>query len=429
MTHIVTSKSGLRFSKQPIAHDQQPIHFKLLKDTDQTIIGFGGAFTEASAYNLNRVNKEARLNMLKAYFDPVEGIGYKMGRIAINSCDFSLHTFDYVKPYDESLESFDISRENEVIRLIHDASNISGTPIDILASPWSPPAWMKTNESMIKGGKLKQQYETLWAKYMHRFVVEMRQKGIHVSKITMQNEPMANQRWESCLYDAKEEASLVKQVALVFQSEGTEIDIYVHDHNRDFMFERTQEMFKDETVKQFVKGIGFHWYGESHFEEVKKTHEAFPNHALLFTEGCQEQGPHPHSYEVGERYGLNMMHDFNHGTQGYIDWNLFLDMTGGPNHVSNLCSSPILVDVFPETMILNPSYYYIGHFSKYIKKDSVRIKTTSTEVLNVVFKTPDNQFVVVLMNQNDDEMNVSFECEQTIYSVVLEAHSISTIII
>lgn len=427
MIHFVTSQSGLRFSKKEITHERQAIHFDVLNETDQTIIGFGGAFTEASAYNLNRVNEKAREDMLKAYFDPVEGIGYTLGRIAINSCDFSLNTFDYVTPYDESLNSFDISRENEVIKMIHDASNIAGQSIDILASPWSPPAWMKTNGLMIKGGKLKKEYETLWAKYIHRFVIEMRKKSIQVSKITMQNEPMANQRWESCLYDAKEEASLVKHVAHVFKSENTEIEIFVHDHNRDFMFERTQQMFEDEIVKELVKGIGFHWYGESHFEEVKKTHETYPNHVLLFTEGCQEQGPHPHSYEVGERYGINIMHDLNHGTQGYIDWNLFLDMTGGPNHVSNLCSSPILVDVFPETMILNPSYYYIGHFSKFITKDSIRLKTTLVDVLNVVFKTPDNQLVVVLMNEKDTDLKVSFKFQETYYSIFLEAHSISTI--
>lgn len=426
-----TSKLGKRHEEvipKPVNtphQDEIIIH----DDFDQTMQGFGGAFTEASAYNLSRIHKDVRKRLMKAYFDPEEGIGYSLGRISINSSDFGLSTYDYVDAFDESLESFDISRDQHIIDVILEAQAIALKKIEILASPWSPPYWMKDNQSAIKGGKLLKKYYKLWATYIVKFIVAYQEKGINIKALTIQNEPMANQRWESCLYDAEDEKEMVLILGQTLKEASLDTKIYIWDHNRDEMYARASHILKDDQAASYVYGIAFHWYDNQQFLEVKKTHDAFKDKHLLFTEGCQEGGPHLHSYDVAERYGRNMMHDIFNGTEGYIDWNLFLDTTGGPNHVNNLCSSPVMVDVFPEKEILNPSYYYIQHFSKHVPKGSIRRHSSSKEVLHNVFLRPDGKYVVVMMNESDDFKRVFSNHSLIEFNTFLPPHSIQTMIL
>jgi glucosylceramidase len=426
-----TSKLGKRHEEvipKPVDtphQDEIIIH----DDFDQTMQGFGGAFTEASAYNLSRIHKDVRKRLMKAYFDPEEGIGYSLGRISINSSDFGLSTYDYVDAFDESLESFDISRDQHIIDVILEAQAIALKKIEILASPWSPPYWMKDNQSAIKGGKLLKKYYKLWATYIVKFIVAYQEKGINIKALTIQNEPMANQRWESCLYDAEDEKEMVIILGQTLKEANLDTKIYIWDHNRDEMYARASHILKDDQAASYVYGIAFHWYDNQQFLEVKKTHDAFKDKHLLFTEGCQEGGPHLHSYDVAERYGRNMMHDIFNGTEGYIDWNLFLDTTGGPNHVNNLCSSPVMVDVFPEKEILNPSYYYIQHFSKHVPKGSIRRQSSSKEVLHNVFLRPDGKYVVVMMNESDEIKRVFSKHPSLEFDTFLPPHSIQTMIL
>lgn len=431
ITIFETSKSGKTHEivipeKQESKHHHEII---IHDDFDQTMQGFGGAFTEASAYNLSRIHQDVRNELIKTYFDPKEGIGYTLGRISINSSDFGLSTYDYVDAYDESLASFDISRDQHIINLILDAQKIAGKEIEILASPWSPPFWMKDNQSAIKGGKLLKKYYKLWANYIVKFIMAYQEKGIHINALTIQNEPMANQRWESCLYEAEDEKEMVIVLGQTLKEANLDTKIYIWDHNRDEMYERSSHILKDSEAAAYVYGIAFHWYDNQQFLEVKKTHEAFKDKHLLFTEGCQEGGPHIHSYDVAERYGKNMMHDIANGTEGYIDWNLFLDTTGGPNHVNNLCSSPVMVDVFPEKEIRNPSYYYIKHFSKHVMKGSKRIITTSKDVLHNVFLLPNGHYVVIIMNESDDSKHVFSKHPKLEFETFLQPHSIQTLIL
>lgn len=429
-----TSKEGNRlkeikpvFVKEGHLHTE---HIEIKNTFDQTMLGFGGAFTESAAYNLMRVGKDVRKALIKAYFDPIEGIGYNLGRISINSSDFGLRTYDYVTPYDISLSSFDISRDQEIIDLILDAQDILGKPIEILASPWSPPFWMKDNLSAIKGGKLLPEYRQIWARYIVKFIVAYHEKGVHINRLTIQNEPLANQRWESCIYDSEDEKLMVIALGVALKEANLETEIYIWDHNRDVMYERSLHILSDDKANAYVTGIAFHWYDRDHFLEVKKTHDQFPNKTLLFTEGCQEGGPHLHSYEVAERYGLNMMKDIHFGTTGYIDWNLFLDTTGGPNHVNNLCSSPVMVDVFPEHVIKNPSYYYIAHFSKFVKHQAKRLETFSNgDVLHNAFISEDDQFTLVLLNLKPIEVLVTWLYQGKTYETKMSSRSMQTIVI
>ncbi|QMS84427.1 glycoside hydrolase family 30 protein [Candidatus Xianfuyuplasma coldseepsis] len=400
--------------------------------TYQTMLGFGGAFTESSAYNLLRINEAKREEAIKAYFDPVDGLGYTLGRVSIHSCDFSLNSYTYIDEGDTTLETFDISRDEQaVIPLIKDAQKYA-KEIKLLGSPWSPPAFMKDNKSMIQGGKLLPEYYQLWADYFVKFIESYRAHGLTMWGVTVQNEPAAKQRWDSCVYTAEEERDFVKNhLGPTFEnSSAKDVNILIWDHNRDIMVERASIVLEDEDAAKYVWGTGFHWYGSEAFENVGKVHELFPDKGLLFTEGCQEEGVHWDTFETGERYARNMIGDFNNFCQGYIDWNLFLDNTGGPNHVNNLCDSPIIVDVFPEQLVHQSSYYYIGHFSKYIRPDAVRIGCNNThpKLQVTAFKNVDGTIAAVILNETDKKITTALQLHDETIDIAMEPHSIITVV-
>jgi len=401
--------------------------------TYQEMIGFGGAFTESSAYNLLRINKAQREAAIKAYFDPEEGLGYTIGRVSIHGCDFSLNSYTYIEEGDAELKTFDISRDKKsVIPLIKDAERVAGQPIQILGSPWSPPAFMKDNNSLIHGGKLLPEYRQAWADYYVKFVEEYRQSGVTIWGLTVQNEPAAIQRWDSCIYSGEEERDFVKNYLgpTLQNSSAKDVKLLIWDHNRDIIVERAKAVLEDKEAAKYVWGTAFHWYVSEAFENVGKVHELFPDKGLLFTEGCQEGGVHFHSWKTGERYARNMIGDFLNHTQGYIDWNLFLDNTGGPNHVNNLCDAPIIVDVFPEKLIHQSSYYYIGHFSKYVKPQALRIDLVQhhQDLQAVAFKNTDGSIAFIVLNETDQDIDYSVSVLGEKVETTILKHSIHTVL-
>ena len=402
--------------------------------TYQTILGFGGAFTEASAYTLSRMSQEKRAEAIRSYFDASEGLGYTIGRVHIHSCDFALENYTYVEDFDSELSTFDISRDHRwVLPLIKDAVKVKGGDITMLASPWSPPAWMKTNGEMNHGGQLKAEYRDVWARYYTKFIEAYRNAGVPIWGITIQNEPDAVQTWDSCIYSAEEERDFIKNhLGPVMHEAGMQdVNILIWDHNRDIIVERASVVLSDPEAAKYVWGTGFHWYVSEEFENVGKVHDMFPDKHLLFTEGCQEGGVKLGEWFTGERYGRNIIGDLNNWTEGYLDWNIVLDETGGPNHVNNLCDAPIIADTATDTLHYNSSYYYIGHFSKYIVPGAVRIGLTSAVdgVLATAFRNPDGSIAAVLMNESDEARQAAIGLGEQITEAVLPPHSIATILI
>ncbi|MCF7932848.1 MAG: hypothetical protein K9K93_06745 [Acholeplasmataceae bacterium] len=399
--------------------------------THQAIIGFGGAFTEASAYNLSRVSKEVRDQVIKAYFSPDEGIGYTLGRVSIHGCDFSLGSYLYIDDYDDTLNSFSVERDQPIIDLINDASKVAGQNIKILGSPWTPPFWMKDNQSPIRGGKLIPSYDSLWASYIALFVSHYRAKGVDLFALTVQNEPMAVQRWDSCIFEDEDELRFVKVLGKTLAEQGmTDLKLYIWDHNRDQMVQRAKAIYQDPEASKYVYGTAYHWYDQEQFDEVGIHRELFPEKHLLFTEGCQENGPHFGDWRVGERYGRNIIEDLRRGNEGHIDWNLVLDDTGGPNHVNNLCSSPVMLKIFHEQVILNPSYHVMGHFSKYIKAGAVRLGSEPSSLCrHVVFRNPDGQVVLIVMNESEEDINIRVKGMKALLETPVLTHSISTFLL
>lgn len=435
MKHIRTKKGANEWLKEvSVQKPKHPVTEFITvnsKDLKQKIIGFGGAFTEASAYNLSRIDQSQRQKAIEAYFDPEKGLGYTIGRVSIHGCDFSLGSYLYIDDYDDELKTFDISRDQTIINLIKDSEKVAKRPIEILGSPWTPPFWMKDNGSPIKGGHLLPKYYQNWANYFVKFIESYEAKGVSVFAVTVQNEPAAVQRWDSCIYSGEQEKAFVKVLGPTLGKAGyADKHIYIWDHNRDVMVERTKAVLSDSEASKYVYGTAFHWYENEQFDEVRKTHELFPQKHLLFTEGCQEGGPHFGEYHVGERYGRNMIHDLRNHTEGYIDWNLFLDDTGGPNHVNNLCSAPVMIRIFAEELVHMPSYYYIGHFSKYIRPGAIQMASGGTDrVLYVAFRNPDGSEVIVIQNENDQDIDIKIQGLKDDITMTADAHSISTLVL
>lgn len=372
--------------------------------TFQAIEGFGGAFTEAAAVTWLALGASRREEVLRAYFHPTAGHGYTLCRVPMGSCDFALGNYAHVETEgDVELATFSIARDRKaIIPFIQAAQRVAGRPLKLLASPWSPPAWMKSNRQMNRGGTLLPEYRRAWARCFVRFIQAYAEAGIPIWGVTVQNEPMATQAWDSCIYTAQAERDFVRDhLGPELASAGLgQVKILIWDHNRDQMVERARVVYSDPEAARYIWGTGFHWYGEDCFDHVQQVHDAWPQKHLLFTEGCQEGGPHPGAWELGERYARSMIQDLNRWTEGWIDWNLLLDTQGGPNHVGNLCSAPVLADAATDTLLWQSSYYYLGHFARFVHVGARRLLCTSgSEQLEAAaFLNPDGSTAIVVMN-------------------------------
>lgn len=395
----------------------------------QEIKGFGGAFTEAASTTLDKLSNKNREKILELYFDKEKGIGYNFGRVHINSCDFSLGNYACVEDGDETLESFNISRdEKSLIPMIKDAMKYSD--IEMFASPWSPPAYMKTNGQMNLGGKLKAEYFDLWAEYYLKFIEMYKKAGINISTISVQNEPKATQTWDSCVYTAEEERDFVKNYLGKKLAENN-IKLLFWDHNKERIIERARVMLSDADANKYISGIAFHWYSGDHFEQLDMFKKLYPDKDIVFSEGCYEYSlGEADTVKIGEKYAHDMIGNFNNHCNIFCDWNLLLDEKGGPNHVGNFCDAPIMADTKNDEIHIHDSYYYIGHFSKYIQKGARRIGSSKwTHTLDTVsFKNPDGSIVTIVLNMTDEEKTFCFSINGQMIQAVSEAHSISTYI-
>ncbi len=409
--------------------------------TFQTLIGIGAAITDASAEVFAKLPLDKQQEFLQAYFNKDKGIGYTLARTNIHSCDFSSDMYTYVTDGDAALNTFDIKHDKQFrIPLIKQAIAAAGGKLPLFASPWSPPAFMKTNNNMLHGGKLNNAFAPSWAMYYTKFIKAYEKEGIPVWGISLQNEPMATQRWESCIYTAEEERDFLKNyLGPTMKKEGLgDKKIIVWDHNRDLMTQRADVIFNDPEAAKYAWGMGFHWYetwsgGQPMFENVAMVNKTYPTKNLLFTEGCAESfnAEGYQRWANGERYGRSMINDFNNGTVGWTDWNILLDETGGPNHVGNFCFAPVHADTRTGEIIYTPSYYYMGHFSKFIRPGAKKINSAASrsQLLTTAFINTDGKIAAIVMNQSDKKVTYNLCIGNNAAVVTILPHAIQTLVL
>jgi len=406
----------------------------------QTFLGIGGALTDASAETFAKLPKQKQREFIDAHFDEQRGIGYKLARTNIHSCDFSSGSYTYVDEGDKELKSFSVAHDKQYrIPFIKEILAATKGQVNIFASPWSPPAFMKDNNDILHGGKLKPEFYQSWANYYAKFIRAYQAEGIPIWGLSIQNEPMATQKWESCIYSAEEERDFLKNhLGPTLSRAGLgDKKIIAWDHNRDLIYQRVSTLLADPQAAKFVWGIGFHWYepwsgGDPMFDNVRLVNETFPDKHLIFTEGCVDSfdAKRIGEWKFGEQYGRSMIHDFNNGTVGWTDWNVLLDERGGPNHVENFCFAPVHADTKTGELTYLSSYYYIGHFSKFIKPGAKRIASSPSrsQLLSTAFLNPDGKAAVVVMNPTDKQASYWLWVSGDAAEVNSPPHSIQTLV-
>ncbi len=431
----------------------------------QTITGFGGSFTESSAYLLNKLSVKNRTKVLQAYFGE-EGANYSLTRTHISSCDFSLNNYTYAPVADDvELKYFTIKEDkDDLIPMIKDAMKISKEGFKIIASPWTAPPWMKDNNKYV-GGKLLPKFNDSYALFFSKYLDAYKAEGIDIWGITVVNEPHGNgNNWESMHFSPLEMTGFVQNhLGPKLEADGkSDIKILGYDQNREGLKEWVDVMFKDETTSEYFAGTAIHWY-ESTFKYFPKSlqyaHNKAPNKYLIQTEACvdseipkwkddawywkkeatdwgwdwaqeDQKSWHP-KYAPVNRYARDIIGCLNNWVDGWVDWNMVLDTQGGPNWFKNWCVAPIIVKPETDEVYFTPIYYTLAHFSKYIRPNAKRIGFTNTNdnLMVTSAKNPDGTIAVVVFNEGNEEMNYTLNLNNRKVDLHISQQAIQTIII
>ena len=393
--------------------------------------GFGGAFTDATGYVYAQMNDEQKEDLVRTFYDRGE-MNYQFGRVHLDSCDFSTSQYEAMSdPDDREMKSFSLDRMKEnALPLLADVQKYTGKKLELLASPWSPPAFMKNNKERVHGGHLLKEYYEFWADYICKYIVELAKEDCHISSLTLQNEAKAWQVWDSCEYTVEEEKQFLKAMyASLCAHDLKHIGIYIWDHNKERLYERACGIIDDETDKM-VEGLAFHWYSGDHFESLDLVRRKFPDKKLIMSEGAYQFTPYGSktNFKNAQKYAHDLIGNLNHGMSAFYDWNFVLDEIGGPNHVGYYCEAPYEYDTKKKKLKERRCLHYLWHFSHFIEPGAVSIGFSryAEAVDMTAFKNPDGKIVGVVMNTTKKKLPIVFRllgCEATI---VLDKKSITT---
>jgi len=433
--------------------------------TFQTITGFGGAFTESSAYLLNKLSQKNRDTIIQAYFSE-EGANYSLTRTHMNSCDFSLSQYSYSPVADDvNLEHFTIKDDmDDLIPMIKDAMKASKDGFKIFASPWTAAPWMKDNNKWV-GGKLLPKYYDTWALFFSKYIDAYEAEGIDIWGFTVENEPHGNgNNWESMHFTPKEMTDFVEfHLGPKLEKEGFGDKIILgYDQNREGLKEWVDEMYRSESASKYFDGTAIHWY-ESTFEvfpeALQYAHNKAPNKLLIETEGCidseipvwqddtwywkkeatdwgydwrepEKKYLHP-KYAPVNRYARDIIGCLNNWVDGWVDWNMVLDTKGGPNWFENWCVAPVIVDPEKDAVYFTPLYYTMAHFSKYIRPEAkvIGIENSDKDLQVTAAQNTDGSIAVVVFNEGKMKKSFKISLGEKETFISIDAQALQTIMI
>lgn len=397
-------------------------------DTYQEIFGFGGAVTDSAAMNILNLTQKASDNLLKSYFGP-HGINYNFIRTPMGGTDFSTRPYTYaMTENDISLSSFDLQMEDYVYKIpvIKRAQELKENQIKLLTVPWTASPWMKTNYSWANDAKLRPEYRQLWADYFVKYFEAYRNAGLEFWGLSSQNEP-ANYIYvvpftgfNGMAWSPEEERDwIIEYLSPTLKKKGFgHIKIFIMEENRFEIPNWPIKVFQDKRARDIVSGIAVHFYFDHviipyNLNEIKRL---FPEKSIIYTEACvgvwEDQKVILGSWRRGEIYAKNIIQNMLNWVSSWIDWNIALDMTGGPNWINNFVDSPIIVNSAADEFYKQPMFYVLGHFSKYVQPNSVRIGTTMENingVENIAFSTPDGGVVLIILNLNEEKKAILIE--------------------
>lgn len=449
----------------------------------QKYIGFGASFTESSAWNLATIPVESRKEVLTKLFSPTEGAGFTLTRTHINSSDYSNNHYTYIEEGDEDLSTFSIQEdmrgftgdENDQVRgvelvapsydlipMILEASSIPGADFKIIASPWSPPSWMKTGETnKMTNGTLLPKYYGLWAKYLSKYVSAYKEKGITLWGLTPQNEPLHahNAQWDSNGFTPEQGRDflrdhlgpqLVKDGHLNLDDLESGLRVLIYDHNKSTMNDYVAATYQDPEASKYAWGTAFHWYTNSELKEnnwyakeLTDLQKTWPNKGMIHSESSididandpigqywRASTDYAGTFVPFETYAYDIITDLNHGTQGYVEWCSILSNKGQPNPYNNFNSAPVLINPETDEVIYTPQYYLLSHFSKFIRPNAQRIGLKGEEVKGLIYtaaKNTDGSIAVVVYNNNEAVYDLSIVLGNETYTTQIAPKAIQTI--
>lgn len=431
----------------------------------QTITGFGGSFTEASASLLNRLSPEKRKKILEAYFGS-DGARYSLTRTHMNSCDFALSNYSYAPVAgDMELQHFSIDEDrDDLIPMIQEAMEISEDGFKILASPWTAPPWMKDNADW-RGGKLLPEYYDTWALFFSKYLEAYSREGIPIWGFTVENEPLGNDNnWESMHFTPDEMTAFVKNhLGPKLRADGHSAKILGYDQNRgEELKDWVNAMYTDPEAAEYFDGTAVHWYGSTYDwfpENLQFAHDKAPGKHLIQSEACvdaevpkwqddnwywskeatdwgwdwaPESDKHLHpKYVPVYRYARDIIGCMNNWVDGWIDWNMVLDRQGGPNWFKNWCVAPVIVDPDQDEVYFTPLYHTMAHFSRYIRPGAVRIgfENTDDSLMITAVENPDGSVVLVVLNQEASPKSFRVTLGSRSAEIAISQQAIQTVVI
>jgi glucosylceramidase len=465
-----TSRQGSKYEKVELKSNPDVLPLLITVDLDsklQTVEGFGASLTESTAYVLDQLPESKRDAVLAKTFSKA-GAGFSMIRTHIASCDFSLGSYTYAADPEADLADFSIEEDREdLLPLIKDSLAQEGADFKIVSSPWTAPPWMKDNNHFFAGELLPEHHST-FARYMVKYIEAYKAEGVDVWGVTPVNEPHGNDgNWESMHFDGHQMADYIEgHLGPQFEAAGLDTKIFIFDQNRSEAVEFVEPILHGGAAK-YVDGIALHWYGSTYDfypDVLDELSERFPDYPFFHSEGCidatgdnekegswleedwywrpeatdwgyvwateKDKPDHP-PYHPIYRYARDIIGGLNHGFFGWVDWNLALDFNGGPNHVSNFCGAPILVDTENKEVFYTPLFYCIKHFSKSIRPGAKILKTTSTydPIMVTAAENTDGSIVIVALNMGGADQTMRYKVADKEFTDTLQNQSLRTYIL
>ncbi|XP_077455890.1 lysosomal acid glucosylceramidase [Stigmatopora argus] len=389
----------------------------------QKMRGFGGAMTDAAAINILSLSAGAQDLLLRQYFAE-EGIGYTVVRVPMASCDFSTRLYTYADSKDDySLHNFTLAPEDVHMKipLLQRAQAMSPQPLSLLGSAWSSPAWMKTNGALTGKGSLKgkpggKEHKS-WAHYYVRFLEEYAKYNLTFWGVTTGNEPTAgyvtNYSFQALGFTPEEQRDWVAMDLgpALHASSFPHTHVLILDDNRVLLPHWAKVVLSDIHAAQYIHGVAVHWYSDGLIpagSSLGTTHELYPEYYLFGTEACagwtgKDQGVTLGSWQRAEKYAHDILEDLNNYVTGWTDWNLALNLIGGPNWVKNFVDSPVIVDAKRDVFYKQPTFYSMAHFSKFLYEGSQRVGVSSsgkTILEFAAFVRQDASVVLIVLNRS-----------------------------
>lgn len=437
---VTSSKAGLRW-KVSTGRFSQHGNEILPSDVEievnskmryQRIIGFGGAFTDASGLNILSLPEPMQEMILKAYYS-ANGLEYTLGRVPVGGTDFSIreYTYDDLKDgkTDMKLSHFSLAKEDlqYKIPLIQRAIRTSSTPVKFFASAWGAPGWMKDSGKISGKGKLLHKMYSTWADYHVRFIKSYEKNNITFWGLTTQNEPSDGLEesfsFNSIGWTPEDQAEWIgKHLGPVLHKNNLgHLKVMIVDDNRIFLPKWADDIMSNNEAAPYVSGVAVHWYTDWFIPPLTLdlTHEHHPELFLLYTEACTGQWPWQllkvvlGSWVRAEEYAADIIESLEHWVSGWTDWNLALDLKGGPNWIKNFVDSPIIVNAPGREFYKQPMYYALAHFTKFLPEGSQRVALrrvysgeATPSLSSTAFVRPDNVTVLMFLNKGHDVARV-----------------------